>query len=111
MLETLNLLGGFDLRATKQNSADYAHTVVEAEKLGYADRDAYYGDPDFTRNARRATFQRVRQPPEAADGRAAGFRGAHSRRPRPHDRGPRRTLRGRGSSTATASTRTPCASM
>ena len=32
----------------KHNSADYVHTVVEAMKLGYADRDAYYGDPDFS---------------------------------------------------------------
>ncbi len=48
MLENLNLLEGFDLKALKHNSADYVHTVVEAEKLGYADRDAYYGDPDFT---------------------------------------------------------------
>jgi gamma-glutamyltranspeptidase/glutathione hydrolase len=48
MIENLNLLAGFDLKAMKQNSADYVHTVVEAEKLGYADRDAYYGDPDFT---------------------------------------------------------------
>ena len=48
MIENLNLLEGFDLKAMKQNSADYVHTVVEAEKLGYADRDAYYGDPDFS---------------------------------------------------------------
>ncbi len=46
-LENLNLLEGFDLKAMKHNSANYVHTVVEAEKLGYADRDAYYGDPDF----------------------------------------------------------------
>jgi gamma-glutamyltranspeptidase/glutathione hydrolase len=46
-LENLNLLEGFDLKAMKHNSADYVHTVVEAMKLGYADRDAYYGDPDF----------------------------------------------------------------
>jgi gamma-glutamyltranspeptidase/glutathione hydrolase len=48
MLENLNLLEGFDLKAMKHNSAEYVHTVVEAEKLGYADRDAYYGDPDFS---------------------------------------------------------------
>jgi gamma-glutamyltranspeptidase/glutathione hydrolase len=48
MIENLNLLEGFDLKAMKHNSADYVHTVVEAEKLGYADRDAYYGDPDFS---------------------------------------------------------------
>ena len=46
-LENLNLLEGFDLKPMGQNSADYIHTVVEAMKLGYADRDAYYGDPDF----------------------------------------------------------------
>ncbi|MGA2632288.1 MAG: gamma-glutamyltransferase family protein [Terriglobia bacterium] len=47
-LENLNLLEGFDLKTKGQNSADYIHTVVEAMKLGYADRDAYYGDPDFS---------------------------------------------------------------
>ena len=47
-LENLNLLEGFDLKAQGHNSADYIHTVVEAIKLGYADRDAYYGDPDFS---------------------------------------------------------------
>jgi gamma-glutamyltranspeptidase/glutathione hydrolase len=48
LLENLNLLEGFDLKAMQHNSADYVHTVVEAMKLGYADRDAYYGDPDFS---------------------------------------------------------------
>jgi gamma-glutamyltranspeptidase/glutathione hydrolase len=47
-LENLNLLEGFDLKAMGHNSADYIHTIVEAIKLGYADRDAYYGDPDFS---------------------------------------------------------------
>ena len=47
-IENLNLLEGFDLKAMQHNSADYLHTVVEAEKLGYADRDAYYGDPEFS---------------------------------------------------------------
>ncbi len=47
-LQNLNLLEGFDLKAMKHNSADYVHTVVETMKLGYADRDAYYGDPDFS---------------------------------------------------------------
>jgi len=49
MLENLNLLEGFDLKSMGQNSPQYIHTVVEAEKLGYADRDAYYGDPDFNK--------------------------------------------------------------
>ena len=47
-LENLNLLEGFDLKSMGHNSADYIHTVVEAMKLGYADRDAYYGDPEFS---------------------------------------------------------------
>ena len=29
------------------NGADFVHTVTEAMKLGFADREAYYGDPDF----------------------------------------------------------------
>ncbi|HWB97585.1 MAG TPA: gamma-glutamyltransferase, partial [Bryobacteraceae bacterium] len=45
MLEALNILEGFDLRSLRWNSAAYIHTVVEALKLAYADRDTYYGDP------------------------------------------------------------------
>ena len=48
-VETLNLLEGFDLRRMGHNSADYVHTVVESLKLAFADRDRYYGDPDFIR--------------------------------------------------------------
>jgi gamma-glutamyltranspeptidase / glutathione hydrolase len=47
LLEALNILEQFDLKAMKRNSADYLHTVVEALKLAYADRDSYYGDPAF----------------------------------------------------------------
>jgi gamma-glutamyltranspeptidase/glutathione hydrolase len=47
LLEALNILEQFDLKAMKHNSADYLHTVVEALKLAYADRDSYYGDPAF----------------------------------------------------------------
>ena len=46
-LEALNLLEGYDLAAMRYNSTDYIHTLVEALKLGYADRDTYYGDPKF----------------------------------------------------------------
>jgi len=48
LIETLNILDGYDLRAMRWNSADYLHTLVEALKLAYADRDTYYGDPKFT---------------------------------------------------------------
>jgi gamma-glutamyltranspeptidase/glutathione hydrolase len=47
MLEMLNMLEPYDLRAMKHNSADYIHTLTEAMKLAFADRDRYYGDPDF----------------------------------------------------------------
>lgn len=47
LLQTLRILDGFDLRAMGAGSADALHTIVEAIKLGYADRDRYYGDPDF----------------------------------------------------------------
>lgn len=49
MIQALNILEGYDLKAMRWNSADYIHTVVEALKLAYADRDAYYGDPKFAR--------------------------------------------------------------
>ena len=45
MLETLNLLEGYDLKAMGHNSPDYVHTAIEAIKLAFADRDRYYGDP------------------------------------------------------------------
>ena len=47
LLQTLNILENYDLRALKLNSADYIHTVTEAMKLAYADRDTYYADPAF----------------------------------------------------------------
>jgi gamma-glutamyltranspeptidase / glutathione hydrolase len=49
LLQTLNLLEGFDLAAMGAGSADALHTITEAIKLAYADRDVYYGDPDFVK--------------------------------------------------------------
>ena len=46
--QQLALLAGFDLEDTGPGSADYVHTVVECAKLAFADREAWYGDPDFT---------------------------------------------------------------
>lgn len=45
LLQTLNLLEGFDLKAMGYNSARYIHTLYQAMNLAYADRDFYYGDP------------------------------------------------------------------
>ncbi len=49
LLQTLNILESFDLHAMGYASADYLHTVVEAMKLAYADRDSFYGDPSFVK--------------------------------------------------------------
>ena len=46
-LQQLRLLEGFDLPALGHNSADYIHVLTEAAKLAYADRERYYGDPEF----------------------------------------------------------------
>ena len=47
LLQALNILENFDLRAMRHDSADYIHTVIEALKLAYADRDTYYADTAF----------------------------------------------------------------
>ena len=47
LCQALRLLEGFDLKSMGHFSADYVHVVVEALKLAMADRDEYYGDPDF----------------------------------------------------------------
>ena len=45
LLQTLNILEHFDLKAQGYNSANYIHTVYQAMNLAFADRDFYYGDP------------------------------------------------------------------
>ena len=47
-LQQLRLLEGFDLGAIGHASADWVHTITECAKLAFADREAWYGDPDFT---------------------------------------------------------------
>lgn len=49
MLQAFAILEGYDLRAMKHNSPEYLHTVVEAVKLAFADRDRHYGDPKFSK--------------------------------------------------------------
>src|SRR5689334_11494011 len=49
MVETLNMLEGFDLKKMGHNSPAYIHTLAEALKLAFADRDRYYGDPNFVK--------------------------------------------------------------
>ncbi|QUS36772.1 gamma-glutamyltransferase family protein [Falsirhodobacter algicola] len=46
LLQSLKLLEGFDIAAMDPSGPDFVHTVIEAMKLAYADREVYYGDPD-----------------------------------------------------------------
>ncbi len=48
LMQALNILENFDLRAMGHNSTTYIHTVSQALNLAFADRQAYYGDPDFS---------------------------------------------------------------
>jgi gamma-glutamyltranspeptidase/glutathione hydrolase len=45
LLQTLALLKQHDIAAMDPMGAEFVHTVIEAMKLAYADREAYYGDP------------------------------------------------------------------
>ena len=47
MLQALNMIEMFDLKAMGYNSARYMHTVYQAMNHAFADRDFYYGDPYF----------------------------------------------------------------
>lgn len=46
-LQTLALLKGMDMQGVGPNSAEFVHRLTEAMKLAFADREVYYGDPDF----------------------------------------------------------------
>ncbi len=46
-LQQLAMLEGTDLRALGHNSAGYIHVLMETAKLAMADRERYYGDPEF----------------------------------------------------------------
>ena len=47
LLQALNILENFDLRAMGYNSVSYIHTIYQAMSMAFADRDFYYGDPYF----------------------------------------------------------------
>ncbi len=49
MLQQLALLKGFNLDGADPKSADFIHILVECSKLAFADRDTFYGDPDFVK--------------------------------------------------------------
>lgn len=47
MLQALNMLEQFDLKAMGYNSSNYIHTMSQVLNMTFADRDFYYGDPYF----------------------------------------------------------------
>jgi gamma-glutamyltranspeptidase/glutathione hydrolase len=47
LAQVLTLLEGYDLQALGHNSPAYVHLLTEALKLAFADRERYYGDPEF----------------------------------------------------------------
>ena len=49
VVQMLNVLEGFDLKASGQSSANSLHSIIEAEKQAFADRGEYVGDPGFVK--------------------------------------------------------------
>ena len=47
LLQQLALLKGFDLSDLDPVGGEFVHLVTECSKLAFADREKYYGDPDF----------------------------------------------------------------
>ena len=86
LMQALGMLAGFDLRAMGHNSARYIHTVAEALKLAFADRERHYGDvptvplaellaPAYAQ-ARAALIRADRAAPAAPAPGDPGWRGA-----------------------------------
>ena len=84
LLQALAILKGFDIGSMDPNGAEFVHTVIEAIKLAYADREAYYGDPDFSEvpmevllseayNAERRSLIGAKASMEQRPGRVPGF--------------------------------------
>ena len=48
LLQALNILENFDLKNMGHNSTKYVHVLAESLKLALADREAFYGDPNFS---------------------------------------------------------------
>jgi gamma-glutamyltranspeptidase/glutathione hydrolase len=97
LAQMLGVLAGIDLKAMGHNTLDYVHTVTEAIKLAFADRERYYGDPRFVNvpvetllsevyaRGRRAMIRPDRAWPEMPpSGEITGFDRGPDPRPTPH---------------------------
>jgi gamma-glutamyltranspeptidase/glutathione hydrolase len=90
-LQQLAILSGFGLDAQNPTAADFVHLIVEASKLAFADREAFYGDPKFVAvpvetllspeyNSKRRALISDRASLELRPGHIPGFGGAvHAR--------------------------------
>ena len=47
IIQMLNMLENFEVRAMKRNSTEFVHMLTEIQRLAYADRAIHLGDPDF----------------------------------------------------------------
>jgi gamma-glutamyltranspeptidase/glutathione hydrolase len=56
VLEMLNILDGYDLRALGHNTAAYLHLLAEAKRIAFADRDRFLADPDHVDSVVLATL-------------------------------------------------------
>ncbi|WP_160718146.1 gamma-glutamyltransferase family protein [Chitinophaga solisilvae] len=74
MLQSLNILENFDLKAMGYNSAQYIHTLYQTMNLAFADRDFYYGDPYFNKDRAITGLQNK----DYARARAATINTAHN---------------------------------
>ncbi len=84
-LQQLALLNGTDIGVMDPMGPDFIHVVVEAAKLAYADREAFYGDPNFVdvpigellsrdyNNRRRALINPNKASMELRPGEISGF--------------------------------------
>ena len=97
MLQQLALLQGYDLDSLDPAGPEFIHLHVECAKLAYADREAFYGDPDFVKvpietllsasyNAERRKLISKTASLDLRPGSVAGFGGAVQMR---REQGPR----------------------
>jgi len=77
-LQQLALLAGFDLSGLSPESPEFVHTLVECAKLAFADREAFYGDPDFVEVP---LAELLSAPYNQARGRLVGERASDELRP------------------------------
>ncbi len=66
MIEALNMLEGYDLKDMGHNSPQYLHTLVEAVKLAFADRDATTAIPSSARFPKRSCSRKITRPSAAS---------------------------------------------